>query len=111
MYFCSDVDLMGWEPGVFLEAGFGHQAVLWEGAGTLTGTGLVMGGSVPPPLGNVLAGMVATVVTADGVLTQLLEVVEVVDGTHATVSALRGRGAEGAVGAFVGEREGDGGDG
>ena len=43
MYFCNDVDLMGWEPGVFLEGGFGHQAVLREGAGTLTGTGLVMG--------------------------------------------------------------------
>ena len=60
MYFCSDVDLLGWEPGIFLEVGFGHQAVVREAAGTLTGTGLVMGAAV---LASVLPGMVAEAVT------------------------------------------------
>jgi hypothetical protein len=91
MYFCSDVDLMAWEPAIFFESAYAHQALVKEAVGTLTGTAL----TVPAAsLGNVAAGMVATVETADGSLTQLLEVVAVADGGHATLSALRGRGGE-----------------
>ena len=99
MYFCQDVDLMIWEPGIFLEPAFGHQALFADVAGTLTGTGLVMGSSV---LGHALPGMVARIELADDSLTQLLEVVSVTDGTHAVVSALRGRAGESAVTPLVG---------
>ncbi|MGN6366832.1 MAG: hypothetical protein ACTHN5_00945 [Phycisphaerae bacterium] len=94
MYFCQDVDLMAWEPGVFLEGAFGHQTLLKEAAGTLTGTGLVL---TSGSLAAVAAGMVAQVTLTDGSLTQLLEVVTVTDDTHATVSALRGRSSEPVV--------------
>ncbi len=94
MYFCQDVDLMAWEPGVFFETAFAHQTLAKEAAGTLTETSLVLtGGS----LAAVSAGMVAQVTLADGSLTQLLEVVSVSDTTHATVSALRGRSTEPVV--------------
>ena len=99
MYFCEDVDLMAWEPGVFLEGTFAHQAILSAATGMLTGTGLVMDSAV---LGNVAAGMVAKIELADDSLTQLLEILAVADATHATVSALRGRGDEAAVGPLVG---------
>ncbi len=93
MYFCNDADLAVWEPSVFSVAGFGHQVVLTAAAGTLTGDALVMGDAV---LGDVLPGMVASVATADGTATQLLEVVSVADASHAGVSVLRGRSAEDA---------------
>src|SRR5262249_21234446 len=94
MYFCQDVDLMAWEPGIFLEPTFAHQMIVKEAAGTITGTALVlMSGS----LTAVLSGMVAQVTLADGSLTQLLEVVSVADSTHATLSALRGRSSESPV--------------
>jgi hypothetical protein len=48
-------------------------------------------------LGLVEPGMVVRLTLADDSLTQLGEVVEVADATHATVSALRGRGSEAAV--------------
>jgi hypothetical protein len=48
-------------------------------------------------LGVVSAGMVAQLTLADDSLTQLVEIVSVSDGTHATVSALRGRGSEAPV--------------
>ncbi len=41
MYFCDDADLLVWEPGVFLEPGYSHQALIKESPGTLTGTGLL----------------------------------------------------------------------
>ena len=105
MYFCNDVDLATWEPAVFAEAAFGHQALVKGAAGTLTGTALLMDDAV---LGDVAAGMVASVATADGTATQLLEIVSVADATHAVASVLRGqRGGCGI--AFGGrEREGDG---
>jgi hypothetical protein len=91
MYFCNDVDLMAWEPAIFFESAFAHQALVKAAVGTLTGTAL----TVPAAsLGNVAPGMVAAVETADGSLTQLLEVVAVTDASHATLSALRGRGSE-----------------
>jgi hypothetical protein len=99
MYFCQDVDLMIWEPGIFLEGAFGHQALFARVAGTLAGTALVMGSAV---LGNALPGMVGNVELADDSLTQLLEVVTVADDTHAVVSALRGRAGEVAVAPLVG---------
>ena len=99
MYFCEDVDLAVWEPGVFGEAVFGHQVLLKEAAGTLTGTSLVMGSGV---LGDILPGMVATVALADGSASQLLEIVSVADATHAVVSVLRGRESEAAEGPSVG---------
>jgi hypothetical protein len=99
MYFCNDVDLMAWEPGIFLEASFAHQAIVKEAAGTLTGTALAMSAAT---LGDVASGMVASVETADGTLTQLLEVVNVADASHATVSALRGRGSEAALAPLTG---------
>jgi len=82
-----------------LEPAFGHQSLFADVAGTLTGTGLVMGSSV---LGHALPGMVARIELADDSLTQLLEVVSVTDGTHAVVSALRGRAGESAVTPLVG---------
>jgi hypothetical protein len=85
---------MAWEPGIFLEAAFAHQTIVKNAVGTLTGTGLVL---TSGSLAAVLPGMVAQVTLADGSLTQLLEVVSVADGTHATVSALRGRSSEAAV--------------
>jgi len=99
MYFCDDVDLFPWEPGIFLETAFAHQAIVHKASGTLTGTALVMGSAV---LGQVSPGMIAAVTLADDSLTQLLEVVSVPDSTHATVSALRGRAAEDAIPAFAG---------
>jgi hypothetical protein len=99
MYFCSDVDLMAWEPGIFLEPAFGHQAIVKEAVGTLSGTALTVPGA---SLGNVAAGMVAAVETADGSLTQLLEVAAVADASHATLSALRGRGTEAALPPLMG---------
>jgi hypothetical protein len=99
MYFCHDVDLMIWEPGIFVEVAFSHQALFADVAATLTGTALVPGSSV---LGHALPGMVARIDLADDSLTQLLEVVSVADGTHAVVSALRGRAGEEAVTPLVG---------
>jgi len=91
VYFCQDVDLMAWEPGIFFETAFAHQMIVKEAAGTLAGTALVLtSGSLAP----VLPGMVAQVALADASLTQLLEVVAVADSTHATLSALRGRSSE-----------------
>jgi hypothetical protein len=91
MYFCNDVDLMAWEPAIFFEAAFGHQALVKEATGTLAGTSLTVPAGT---LAGVLPGMVAWVETADGSLTQLLEIVAVADAAHATLSALRGRGSE-----------------
>ena len=99
MYFCEDVDLMAWEPGVFFETAFAHQTLVKEAAGTLTGTALVL---TSGSLAAVSPGMVAQVTLADGSLTQLLEVVSVADATHATVSALRGRGSEPVVAPLTG---------
>jgi hypothetical protein len=94
MYFCDDTELLAWEPGIFLETAYAHQALIKQATGTVTGTGLVMDAAV---LGAVSAGMVAQLTLADGSLTQLAEIVSVADGTHATVSALRGRSSEAAV--------------
>ncbi len=94
MYFCQDVELMAWEPGIFLQAAFAHQTLLKNAVGTLTGTALVLTSGT---LAGVLPGMVAQVTLADGSLTQLLEVVAVADSTHATLSALRGRSTEAAI--------------
>jgi hypothetical protein len=94
MYFCDDAELLAWEPGVFLEPAFAHQVLFKEAAGTVTGTALVMAAGV---LGAVEPGMVVRLTLEDDSLTQLAEVVSVADATHATVSALRGRGSEAAV--------------
>jgi hypothetical protein len=104
MYFCKDVDLMGWEPGIFGEAAFAHQALVKNAAGTIAGTALTMGSAVLGSVaaGMVAAGMVAAVALSDDSLVQLLEVVSVGDASHAVVSALRGRSAEPAVVALVG---------
>lgn len=91
MYFCEDLDLLPWEPSLFLESAFAHQHLLQKAAATLAGTALV---TADPLLAHVQPGMVAIVTVADDSLTQLLEVVAVADSTHATVSALRGRAAE-----------------
>ena len=82
MYFCHDVDLMVWEPAIFLDAAFSHQALFSSAEGTLTGTALVMDEAV---LGDVIPGMVAKVVLADD-----------------SVSTLRGRSAEPAIAPLVG---------
>lgn len=94
MYFCQDVDLMAWEPGIFFEAAFAHQTLVKGAAGTLTGTALVL---TSGSLAGVSAGMVVQVSLADDSLTQLLEVVSLADATHATVSALRGRSSDPVV--------------
>jgi len=94
MYFCEDAELLAWEPGIFSEEAFEHQAVIRDAVGTLTGTQLVMGGNV---LGAVVPGMVMKVSLANGTLSQLTEVVSVEDASHATISALRGRSTEAAV--------------
>ncbi len=99
MYFCNDVDLMVWEPGIFGETDFGHQMVVRQSAGTLTGNALAMAGAV---LEGVLPGMVGQIVLADNSLTQLLEVVLVADASHATVSGLRGRADSDLVPPLVG---------
>jgi len=97
MYFCDDVDLMVWEPGIFGEGAFAHQALVKSAAATLTGTALVTGTGA---LGPVLPGMI--VIAEGGGLSQLLEVVAMTDAHHATVSALRGRADEAAVAGLVG---------
>ena len=99
MYFCEDVDLMVWEPGVFGEAAFAHQGVLKGATATLTGAVLA---TTDPVLGTVMPGMVMQVAAADDSVSQLLEVLAVTDDSHATVSALRGRGDEGAVAPLFG---------
>lgn len=99
MYFCQDVELMAWEPGIFLETAFAQQMIVKDAAATLTGTALVL---TSGSLAGVSPGMVAQVTLADGSLTQLLEVVEVTDATHATVSALRGRSSEAAIAPLMG---------
>ncbi len=96
MYFCDDVDLMVWEPGIFGASGFAHQALVKNAAGTLAGTALSMEVGV---LGAVAPGMVA-MVEGSG-LAQLWEVTAVADASHATVSSLRGRADEGAVPGLV----------
>jgi hypothetical protein len=88
MYFCNDVDLMVWEPAIFGDAAFGHQRVVREAAGTLTGGTLAMAGA---SLGSVLPGMAGQIVLADDSLAQLLEIVSVPDASHAVVSGLRAR--------------------
>ena len=99
MYFADDIDLLPWEPSVFLETAFAHQALLKDSPGTLTGTGLVMNSAV---LADILPAMVGAVTLADGSLTQLLEFTAIADTTHATVSALRGRAAESALPPLMG---------
>jgi hypothetical protein len=94
MDFCHDAELLAWEPGVFLESAFAHQALVKEVAGTVTGTALVMAAT---SLGNVVSGMVAQVTLADGSLTQLAEIASATDSTHAVISALRGRSSESAI--------------
>ncbi len=84
MYFCLDVELMAWEPGVFLQAAFAHQTLVKNAVGTLTGTALVLSSG---SLAGVSTGMVAQVTLADGSLTQLLEITAIADDTHATLSA------------------------
>jgi hypothetical protein len=96
MYFCDDVDLMVWEPGIFGAAAFAHQAVLKNATGTLTGTALTTETAL---LGTLLPGMV--VLAAGGGMTQLLEVTAVADASHATVSSLRGRADEPALPGLV----------
>jgi hypothetical protein len=96
MYFCDDVDLMVWEPGIFGASSFGHQALVKNAAGTLAGTALSMEAGV---LGAVVPGMVM-MVEGSG-LAQLLEVTAVADASHVTVSSLRGRADEGAVPGLV----------
>ncbi|HEY4329903.1 MAG TPA: hypothetical protein VGN88_09215 [Phycisphaerae bacterium] len=86
--------MMIWEPGIFGEAAYAHQALIQSAAATLTGTGLVMGAAL---LGGVLPGMVMQVAADDDSISQVLEILAVADSTHATLSALRGRGDEGAV--------------
>jgi hypothetical protein len=96
MYFCNDADLLTWEPGLFLEAAFIHQALFKNAAATISETNLTMNN---PQLGDVQPGMVIAV--TQGELTQLLEIVEVADDRHATVSALRGRSNEPAIASLV----------
>ena len=96
MYFCDDVDLMVWEPGIYAASAFAHQALVKASAGTLTATALVTAAGV---LDAVLPGMV--VMADGGGLSQLLEVVAVADSAHATVSALRGRADEAAAPGLV----------
>jgi hypothetical protein len=97
MYFCDDVDLMVWEPGIFGASAFAHQTLVKSAAATLTGTTLVTAAGV---LGTVVPGMI--LIAEGGGLSQLLEVVAVADASHATVSALRGRADEAAVPGLVG---------
>lgn len=101
MYFCDDVDLMVWEPGIFGETAFGHQCLVKGAAGTLAGTGLTMGAGGAGVLGGIVPGMVAMVDSGGG-LTQLLEIVAVADEAHATVSSLRGRDNEPAIAGLSG---------
>jgi hypothetical protein len=92
MYFCDDVDLMVWEPGIFSAGGadaFAHQALLKNAAATLTGTALTTETDL---LGALAPGMV--LLAEGGGVSQLLEVTAVADARHATVSALRGRADE-----------------
>ncbi len=99
MYFADDIDLLPWEPSVFLETAFAHQALLKDSPGTLTTTGLVMNSAV---LADILPGMVGAITLADDSLTQLLEFTAIADTTHATVSALRGRASESPLPPLVG---------
>ena len=99
MYFCTDTDLLTWEPGLFFEDAFAHQAILRDAPATLTGTALV---TADPLLGNVVPGMVVAATLGDDAPAQLLEVVAVADASHATVSALRGRTAEPPIPALAG---------
>jgi hypothetical protein len=94
MYFCDDIDLLPWEPAIFLQTAFAHQTLIKQASATLTGTALVASDAV---LGVLLPGMVLNVATADDSLSQLLEVVSVADTTHSVLSALRGRNGEAAI--------------
>ena len=86
MYFCDDVDLMVWEPGIFGAGAFVHQALVKNAAATLSGTALTTETDL---LGALAPGMVVR--AEGGSASQLLEVTAVADGRHATASALRGR--------------------
>ena len=95
-FFCSDADLLAWEPSVFLETVFVHQSLLREATVTLAGTALTVSGASLVAAG-VLPGMVAQLTTADGSFTQLAEIVSLESPTAATVSALRARHSEPAI--------------
>ena len=94
MYFCQDVDLMAWEPGIFLETAFAHQTLMKNGAGTLGGTVLTISSG---DFSGISAGMVIQVSLGDGSLTQMLEVQGFLDSVHAVVSGLRGRSSESLI--------------
>jgi hypothetical protein len=95
-FFCTDADLLAWEPAIFLESAFAHQALLKDAPATLAGTTLTLSAAVLATAG-ILPGMVAQVTTGDGALTQLAEIAGVESPTVASVSALRGRSADPAI--------------
>ncbi len=99
-YFCQDVDLLAWEPGIFVESGWAHQGLLKNVSGVISGTGLTVSGASLTNAG-IAAGMVAVLSNADASLTQLVEIVAVTSATAMTVSALRGRATEAAVGPLL----------
>ena len=85
-FFCQDADLLAWEPALFVEDVFAHQALLSAAAGTLAGTTLTLSAASFVDAG-VSAGMVAQLTNADASLTQLVEIAAVVSATSATISS------------------------
>ncbi len=92
-YFCNDVDLMAWEPGIFFETAFAHQTLMKDAPATVAGTTLTATAETLAAAG-IAPGMVARLTGATNELTQLAEIVSI-DGAGAiTISALRGRSTE-----------------
>lgn len=101
MGYCEDVDLMVLEPGIFVEPALASMRLMQGVSGVVSGTTLTISGGSFVAAG-VSGGMVAALTTADNATTVMVEVVAVTDGATATVSVVRARDADAAVGPVVG---------
>ncbi|MGC9455369.1 MAG: hypothetical protein ACP5HU_10970 [Phycisphaerae bacterium] len=88
-HFCTDRDLLGIEPSMFLGGGFPASSLVAGEDGQLSGTSFTSAGS-DFPAGGVQAGMVLTAYGAVPAEGAALEIVSVDSATELTVSVLRG---------------------
>lgn len=94
--FSRDVDLAGFEPGVF-GSWFLSSQVLGSGSnGIVAGTQFTASG-VDFAAAQVAAGGVIYLESADGAVKGAFEIVDVIDSTHLTVSVLRVRAEQAAI--------------
>jgi hypothetical protein len=99
--FCADQDLLGWESGIFGDAGVAHLALVKDADATLSGGTLltaaaVLGGAEPGMVAVLRQGSGETLVTTYAVITTNLA------ANQASVSVLRSAGEDPAVPAMSG---------